>query len=427
MGLFDFFRSKTEPREDLVVWHEIRAAEPDINIFSPSLSLTSSYGVQDDDAPTVDQQRVAFRGLIFRMVTQRSRAIAKAMLKAQVSRQVSDDEYEPVEDGHPWKALLRNPSPNSDPFTFWKSTSQLRDMGRGAFHYVARGARGVPDCFYTIYPEFGDVYPQGNTTGGIAGFRFYPSGGTFLDLMPEDIVWLRHQHPVSPYESASLIEAAAFQADKDLYMQIYGRDMMKDGQVPPLYMSTAENLTQTQVDTYRKQFKEKHRTLGSQGNIPVLPNGGKLELLSIKPDDMQYVEASGMNSKELMWIFGFSPSMFEDGGVVANSRELRRAWYQDSIQPEIDELCSNITRQLHRIYGTVDDTLCVKAPNVVPADPMEDARLYELEIRSGTRKPGDIIAMRGEDVPAELDQYFMTGGLRPVIQPEPQNEPMPTL
>ena len=70
----------------------------------------------------------------------------------------------------------------------------------------------------------------------------------------------------------------------------------------------------------------------------------------------------------------------------------------------------------------MDDALCIKAPNVIPKDPIEDARLYEIEIRSATRKPGDVIAMRGEDVPPELDQYFIGGGLRPVadLMREPQ-------
>jgi hypothetical protein len=114
--------------------------------------------------------------------------------------------------------------------------------------------------------------------------------------------------------------------------------------------------------------------------------------------------------------------------VVANSRELRRSWFQDSIQPEVDELCADLTRQLRAAFGVMDDALCVKPPNVVPSDPLEDARLYEMEIRSGTRKPGDVLAMRGEDVPPELDQYFMTGGLRPVadmLRPEPEPQELP--
>lgn len=430
MGFWsDLFGRGNKPQV-MPVWHEMRAAAPDIPIYSPTLATASGVGITDSDAPNADQQKTAYRGLVYRLTQQRAHAIASAMMKAQVSRQVDEEEYEPVEAGHPWKALLRNPTPNADAYTFWEQTSQLRDLGRGAFHYVARGARGVPDSLYTIFPDFGEVYPQGNTMGGIAGFRYYPTGSTgYTDVPAEDLLWVRHRHPINPYESASLIEAAAYHADKDLYLQVYGRDSLKEGNNPPFYASFKEPMATTMVEAYQKQFKDKHRTIGRPGNIPVLAGGGELKTIGLNPDDLQYIETAGMNNKELMWIFGFKVSMFEDDGVVANSRELRRAWYMDSIQPEVDKLCSDLTRQLHRIYGTVDDTLCVKPPNVVPKDPMEDAKLYELEIRSGTRKPGDIIAMRGEDVPAELDQYFLSGGLRPVadMMQQPDNEPMPTL
>lgn len=422
MGLLDWFRKPAAPT--LTHIFEERAADAPFPLYSPTLATASQYGITDSDAPTVDEQRTAYRGLVYRLVQQRADAISIAMQRAKVVRRVDDDEYEPVETAHPWKALLHRPSPHADAFHFWESVSQLRDLGRGSFMYVARGTRGVPDCFHVIFPDFGEVFPQGNTQGGIAGYRFYGAGNSgYTDIPPEDMVWLRHRHPVSPYESASLIEAAAYQSDKDLYLQVYGRDSLREGNNPPFYVTFSEVMAAAQVDQYQKQFQAKHRTVGKSGSIPVLSGGGELKTIGLNPDDLQYIETANLNAKELMWIFGFKPSMFEDSGVVANSRELRRSWYQDSIQPEVDKLCADMTHQLHAAFGTVDDTLCIKAPNVVPGDPEMDARVYEIEIRSGTRKPGDVIAKRGEDVPPELDQYFMTGGLRPVADLMQQQEP----
>lgn len=427
MGLLDWFRTKQPPT--LTHVFEERAAMPDFPLYSPTLATASQYGITDTDAPDVEEQRTAYRGLVYRLVQQRADAISVAMQRAKVVRQTGDDEYEPVESAHPWKTIIRHPSPHADAFSFWANVSQLRDLGRGSFMYVARGVRGVPDCFHVIFPDFGEVFPQGDTTGGIAGYRFYATGNSgYTDIPPNDMVWLRHRHPVSPYESASLIEAAAYQSDKDLYLQVYGRDSLRDGNDPSIYVSFKEPLAQAQMDAYQAGFQQ-YRTVGkSKRKIPILAGGGELKTVGISPDDLQYIETAALNAKELMWIFGFKPSMFEDSGVVANSRELRRAWYQDSIQPEVDKLCADMTHQLRAAFGTIDDTLCIKAPDVVPSDPLEEAKLYEVEIRSGTRKPGDVIAMRGEDVPAELDQYFMSGGLRPVVdmmrEPEAQELPL---
>ena len=177
MGFLDYFRPSPKPEEKVIIF-EGRAVDPDIDIYAPSLVETSRIGLTDSEAPTEREQRTAFRGLVYRLAVDRANAIARAMVRAKVSRQVGDDKYEEVEDGHPWRKLFMNPNPDRSALRFWKTSSLLRDLGKGAFHYVARGDRGLPESLYTIFPDFGLVDAVANTRGGIGGYAFWQPTGS---------------------------------------------------------------------------------------------------------------------------------------------------------------------------------------------------------------------------------------------------------
>lgn len=412
------------------VFFEERAGTPDIDIVPSSQVSATRLGITDSEAPDEEQQDLAYRGLVQMMVSMRADAIASAMMKVMVKRQVGDEEFEDVEEGHPWKVILRNPTPNSSTREFWEITSKLRDMGAGAFHYIDRDSRNVPECFLPIYPAFGEVLPMGDVTGGIGGFVYY-SGSSIIPIERADMLWVRHTHPVTPYKSGSLLQAAAFQADKDVYFQIYSRDSVRDGNLPPFYVTFKDTLNREQKRDYREQFGKNYREVGKAGNTPILGGEGKIETLGIKPDDLQYIESSKLNSKELMMIFGFPPGMFEETGVVANSKELNRGWYTRSIQPEVDQLCSDLTFQFRLAYNATDSDLIIMPPDVIPRDKMEEARIAQIRIQSATLKPSEVRAMNGEEEDAILDQFFISGGLRPVEDmmapavPAPQPAPEP--
>lgn len=410
MGLLDYFRPSPKPEEKVVIFD--RAADPDIDIYAPSLVQASRIGLTDSEAPTEQEQRTAFRGLVYRLATDRANAISRAMVRAKVSRQIGDDNFEEVEENHPWRKLYMNPNPDRSALRFWKTASLLRDLGKGAFQYVARGERNLPASLYTIYPDFGTVDAVANTRGGVGGYAFWPAGsGEFTPIAPEDMIWLRYEHPVDPYKSASLIQASAYHSDKDLYLQIYSRDMMRDGNLPPFYVSFKEALAEAQLKSYRQGFGDNYRKLGKQGSTPILGGGGEIKPVGISPDDMQYVDAAKMNKFDLAVIFGFKAAMFEEGGVVANSTELRRSWLQDSIQAEVDELCAELTHGFKVSFDAMDSDLCIKPPDVVPKDRTEQARIDEIYIRNAVTSPQMVQEREGFEPDGE---FFISGGLRPL-------------
>ena len=425
----DFFKPAPSPEENIVIFHdsrlpdaEWRLSEPDFDIYSRPQALSAKFGVTDSDAPTAQEQRTAYRGLVSTLVRLRAFAIADAMCKAEVKRMTDPKEFEDVEKDHPWRTLLFNPSPNASPFDYWADSSQMRDMGKGAFSGVGFAKKkakvgdkdlefDIADSLYLIYPDFGTVNAVPNNLGGIAGYVYTNNGGATKDLPVDEVVWLRHRHPVTPYEGASLLEQAAYNSDIALYQAIYGRDMTAEGNVPPVYAKFKTDLTTKQSQDFGQMLTKEYMSAGSKKKTLVLGSDGELKTLGINPNDMQYIEAANLNDHQIMRIFGFPPAMFEQSGVVANSEEVRKQWMQ-SIQFEVMQMCSALTHQFKTIFDAKESNLVIVPPNVVPMNAIDRERVREIQIRTGQRTPNQFIKEDGEKEYPEGDNYYIAAGLQ---------------
>lgn len=388
---------------------------PESVIFN---NLNSVFGISDTDTPTETEIKQAYRGLISRLTEMRADEIARGILKCKVARKIDEEEFEPVEAWHPWKRLIETPSRHYSGFEFWRDASKHKDVGYGAaLGVVERDEFMAPSALSAIYPGFGQVYARPSSDGGIENFVYHSQGGEPKDIDRDLLIWLRHAHPLSPYMSASLLMQAAYQSDTALYQQIYSRDVVKEGNVPPIYASFKEHISADRAKEYGRHLSKEYRTIRQGGHTAktlVLGHGAEMKHLGVKPDDLQYVESAGLTWHQIMIIFGFPPAMFSEGGVVANSKEVRKAWIQNSIEPAVEEFAASLTHQFNIIFDSEGSDLCIRAPKLVPIDRMEQARVDEMEIRSGTLMPGEVRKREGREESPALNQFFMSGNLRPV-------------
>lgn len=430
MGLFDqlasIFRTPShhiiqDPRTSGGQFVEHRFSDPDHPVYERPTNLLTTVGSSYDEV-TEEQQRTAYRGIISRMVRQRASVISKAMCAAQVKRKTGEKEYEDVEPDHPWRTLLLNPCPNMSAFDLWYDVSQMRDLSRGAFLWTGRNALGVIDSLYPIYPFFGRVHPLPDTTGGVGAFRYEPQGGGVEEIPKENAIWIHHRNPVTPYEGASLLQAARFESDIDLYQKIYGRDTTAEGNVPAVYASSKQQISRGQSEEFGKRLQAEYFRAGNKKKALVLGSDTKLERIGVSPDDLQYVEAAGLNKNDLIIIFGFSPAMFAEGGVVANSKELRRGWLQDSIQHDVNAICASVEHQFKVGFDAMDSDLCIVPPDVVPQDELERQRVREIKVRTGQATPNEFRMEDGLDEYAGGEKYYLSAGLTPVNEEDPADQ-----
>src|SRR5690606_32440007 len=128
-------------------------------------------------------------------------------------------------------------------------------------------------------------------------------------LSVEQVIWIRHPNPVSPYESSSLIEAAAYEIDVNLFMQIYRKTSLEKGGFPNVFLSSDQELDGTQADEAERRFKAKWGGLNAAGALPVLGKGVKPGMIGLSAKDLAFIEGSEMNATEIMRIFGVLEGM----------------------------------------------------------------------------------------------------------------------
>ena len=344
---------------DRIAIGQFRQAEIPFPIYSQGMLSGSWLGISDQDQISEREQRLAWRGVFSTCVQMRANEIAKALCKAEVKRKIDDKEFESVEPDHPWKLLWETPTQDYSRFLFFEQMSKLRDFGKGAHLAIFRGEFQIPEEMAIIYPYFGDVRVVGNVRGGIDGFIITSNGGQVVEAKRSDIVWMNHTLPFSPYESSSLLHRGMYESDISLFQSVYMRDMSKEGNIPSVYASTDQNISQKQAEDFGRNLTKEYRTAGKTNmKTLVLGSGTKLETIAMSPDEMQAIDSIGLNNNQIYVLCEFPPEMFAENGTLANSKEGRMKWLQNSIQNEVIKICDSFTHQFKIAFGAHRSRIC---------------------------------------------------------------------
>ena len=400
-------------------------------------SATSAIaGEGDPDAPTADRIRLAYRGLIHRCATLRANAAVEALAQMGVAEDLGGGDAGGLRDlgpDHPRARLLRRPSPHLAAREVWKWAQLAKDLGRGAFFFVERDRAGAPLYLHPVFPAFGQVAPIGTADGGVAGYVFQPSGGGRAQRWEaEDVLWVRHVHPVTPYESASLLEAAAYEIDTDRWERVYRRDNMRAGGYPSVYITTDQDLNQAQATQYGETFEARYlRPIqGGQRSrrVPVFGKGAEPKPLAVPARDLQFVEGAELTKTDLLQIWGVPEGMLSDKANRANADAARYTFYQNTAMPEADDAAASLSVQLDRVFRTPPADrmrVVVTVPDIVPSDPELILRQNESALRSGTRTVNELREADGLQPVDGGDVPLVSAALVPLAQVVAEPEPVP--
>ena len=415
--------------------NHVRLNDPQV-VPSTLMATARAIGLTDSERPTAHKIGLAARGLFAACIDIRANAIARAINGGPsrsgftVKRLTAQAEYEDVELTHPWVRLLLRPNTNRPALEVWRWASEARDYAGSADFVVEDNARGTPIALHEIFPEFGHISPVPNAGGGDQGYVFFRADGRRVELEARDVVRLRHTDPRSPYRSMSLLQKAAYQLDKGLYADIYERDTLREGRFPPVVLTSDQEVSKAQAGRYGKQFKDAYMRTGTHTvkGIPVLGKGLKAQPTLINPNDLALIESGRLNDKRLFWTTGVPQGMVDHEANRANTDGQRRTFAEYTVQPSVDLIAAQMSYGFSRSFGepvglpassgasgaSGASGLVIHAPNVVPVDPMQQARIDEIQIRSGTLKPNEVRRREGRDDVEGGDQAFVSAALRPL-------------
>ena len=402
---------------------DTRDVDFDMYAFAP---FKQSFGVTDNETPDYRKQRQAYRSLLWRLFNMRSNALGNAIRNFEVKREVNDGEFEPVEADHPWKRLLASPSESIPTQMYWQWVALARDISKGAFLFVRADARGVPAELMPVWPEHGQVNAWPDASGGVGGYVYYRNDGQVFPVERQDVVWLRHMHPTTPVESVSLLEAAAFQSDSDLYMNVYQRDHLRDARTPPYALATDQEIqNEDTLKQAERRFEQKMKGHSRNPGRPlILANGMKAEVLGISPKDLLYADIAELNESDLHKICGVPEGLFSKDANRANAETHERTFIEHTIQPEAELIADQLSHSFRMAFGAVDSTLTITCPDLTPVRPEERERIRKMQFETGQRTINDFLREDGFEEVDGGERRYRSISLQPIDDDSGGTDPL---
>lgn len=375
-----------------------RARELDVALYGGNQRMFESVtGAADPGTRTLREQRERYRGLIYRMADIRANAWLEAVNGLVIRREIDVDQYEDVEADHGWRSLMRRLNPHYSNRMLWRWVQLNKDLGnRGAVFFIEYDeGTMIPKYLHPVTAVHGSVRPVPNAMGtGIGGFKFLRRGdSTPVDVPVYMVVWLRHVAPWALWESASVIEAAAYESDVSYYMQVYRRDLLEHGGLPPVYVKSPEPVDDREaIRLGRRLMKMYGGYKAASTQLPVLGDNAEFATVGVQSKDLEYVAGADLNAKELMDIWGIPQGMIRDTANRANADAARDTFAQSTAQPLADDNCDQFTDALRRAFSAFhpdaeDDLqrLSIAAPSLVPMDADLEMRRRASYLSTGQR------------------------------------------
>lgn len=385
-----------------------------------SSGYSKSVGIVDRNLPTVNQVRDNYRGILYKCFELRATAIATAMTQLGVQNPGSKQgTFEAVDPTHHWYKLLQNPNPDLSAYQVWRWASIAFDTTGRADFVVEFDTAGFPLYLWPVWEEFGHMQPVPNETGGIAAWKFNRSDGQVKHFETHEVIRISNPDPHTPYESWSLLKAAAFELDIDLWASVYRKESLQEGGYPEVYLSSDQDLEPYDIKQYQAEWRKYKGPEGRSGDIPVLGKGLRVVGLGQMAKDLDFIMGKRLTKTDILQIAGISEGMLSHEANRANAGEHDRIFMERTIKPRVRENADSLTTQLRRAdqWEETQLTRITVPTNLVPPDPRLQADLRRTYQGMGVLTINEILKEDGKDGIGPIgDVRFVSGMLVPITQ-----------
>jgi HK97 family phage portal protein len=191
-----------------------------------------------------------------------------------------------------------------------------------------------------------------------------------------ELIVINYPNPKDPYAPMSPIQAQAYAADIDSYIEVYERDFFKNSARIDMALYTTDNIDQEKADEIKDRWKSKYS--GTYHDVAVLSSGLKPVPLNFTNKDFEFLHLAGWSKSK---IFGcFKVPVSKAGGDTDSNRAgsvtADIAFNRECIQPRLTLFDEELT---HGVLHEFDDRLLIKHENPIPRDrdlEVKEARVY---------------------------------------------------
>ncbi len=333
-----------------------------------------------------------------------------ATLPAEIIREMSDgDKFQDRK--HPyWRFLTKQPAPNT---TIYHSTRQIiadyLQWGNG-YQLKVRDARGKVIALPNIMPF--DMIPF-RTADKTLFYQCFDE--VYRGTYPaQDVIHIRDigVHPNRDM-GMSKIDLHALTIGKEkaaasFIKQFYDNGMFLGGVIE--YPENSKNLTDPQIESLRKYFKDIYGGLDKGAQVGIITGGGSLKQFKTEMplSNAQYVESAKLNTQEICRIYSVPPPKigYTEGTPYNSLESLNVDYWQNCILPIVTLREQEIAL---KCFDTDDVYLNHNFDSVLRADTAASAEFYTKMFNIGVMSRNEIRVKLEKNKVKGGDKYYIQG------------------
>jgi HK97 family phage portal protein len=305
-------------------------------------------------------------------------------------------------------ALTNEPNPYQTKYDFIKYMASHLALTGNAYAFINRDVRNIGTELHPIAPQYVTPVMQ----DGLLFYKVTLAG--YPGMIPAtEMLHFKGMCGDNPLVGLSPVVLHAETLGIDLAAISQSAGVYKNGVLKFLLTSDA----QIKIDQAGPLKKSLDDVIDGASRSAVLPNGIKMEKLSLSPEEAQYLETRKFSSEEIARIFGVPASMI---GATAGIKSSVEQEYQDFYARTLMSYAINIEQELARKLLTENDKLTYyfkfNFNSLLRASANERADYYNKGIRGGWLSRNE--ARVYEDVNAfdGGDEYLIEANLMPSSQ-----------
>lgn len=296
--------------------------------------------------------------------------------------------------------MLKSPNPYQTGFDFWLyMVCQLKARGN-SYAIIKRDASFIPYQLIPISTSFVRPYLS-------RGMLFYQvedpmHQGTYASY---EILHFKGLCTDDPLMGKSPIAMHAESIGIDLAAMASSADVYKNGVLK--FLLTSDRKV-ADAAALRESLDD---VINGQRRSAVMPEGIKMERMSLSPQEAMYIEQRDFSVKEISRIFGVPLSVLNAGGASTDVELEMQQFYAQTIQPEAEKIEQELSRKLLQDSQQGSHEFKFMFNSLMRASAKTRAEYYNAGIRGGWLSRND--ARYSEDLPKfeSGDQMLVTADL----------------
>lgn len=268
---------------------------------------------------------------------------------------------------HPFIELIQNINEFMNGFELFEITYLFLELTGNAYWFIERDNLGKPIELWPIYPQY--MKPVVHKQQFILGYQFSINNVEKVFYEFDEIIHYKYPNPKDPIIGMGKLEACVVAADLYGEMNTYETALLKNSGRPdmalilPAEAGTPSTTDQAQM---RRSWFRRHGGSKRTGNLAVLSGGAKLESLTFKPKEMNFLKGRQTTLEEIAGVFGVPMSKLVTKDVNrANAETGDYTYSKDTILPMLRRVEQKINEQLMPMF---DENLFIAYENPVPRD-----------------------------------------------------------